>query len=118
MPRADGPFKVLKKINDNAYILDLPAEYGVSSTFNVADLKPYAGENEQIPSRTTSIQEGEDDEDINPYTGPATPTEPAPTSLPTTPNPETFQGPITRARARDLNYVILLRNEGEDSVQE
>ena len=77
MPRADGPFKVLKKINDNAYILDLPAEYGVSSTFNVADLKPYAGENEQIPSRTTSIQEGEDDEDINPYTGPATPTEPA-----------------------------------------
>ena len=25
-------------------------------------------------------------------------------------------GPITRARARDLNYVILLRNEGEDSV--
>jgi len=58
------------------------------------------------------------DEDINPYTGPATPTEPTPTSLPTTPNPETFQGPITRARARDLNYVILLRNEGEDSVQE
>ena len=58
------------------------------------------------------------DEDINPYTGPTTPTEPAPTSLPTTPNPETFQGPITRARARDLNYVILLRNEEEDSVQE
>jgi hypothetical protein len=30
MPRAAGPFKVLTKINDNAYILNLPAEFGVS----------------------------------------------------------------------------------------
>ncbi|XP_066396062.1 uncharacterized protein [Miscanthus floridulus] len=77
MPRAAGPFKVLKKINDNAYILDLPADYGVSSSFNVVDLKPYVGEAEELPSRTTSIQEGEDDEDINTDTGMATPTEPA-----------------------------------------
>jgi hypothetical protein len=33
MPRAAGPFKVLKKINDNAYVLDLPVEYDVSSSF-------------------------------------------------------------------------------------
>ena len=52
------------KINDNAYTLDLPAEFGVSTSFNVADLKPYAGEDEEFPSRTTSVQEGEDDEDI------------------------------------------------------
>jgi hypothetical protein len=58
MPRATGPFKMLKKINDNAYVLDLPVEYGVSSSFNVADLKPYAGEDEELVSRTTSIQEG------------------------------------------------------------
>ena len=63
MPRAAGPFKVLTKINDNAYVLDLPAEFGVSTSFNVADLKPYAGEDEELPSRTTSLQEGEDDED-------------------------------------------------------
>jgi hypothetical protein len=39
MPRADGPFKVLEKINENAYKLDLPVDFGVSPTFNFADLK-------------------------------------------------------------------------------
>jgi hypothetical protein len=29
-PRADGPFKVLHKINDNAYEIDLPSTYGVT----------------------------------------------------------------------------------------
>jgi len=65
MPRADGPFKVLEKINDNAYKLELPVDFGVSPTFNIADLKPYLGEEDALPSRTTSFQEGEDDEDIN-----------------------------------------------------
>ncbi|GJT13148.1 hypothetical protein Tco_0860190, partial [Tanacetum coccineum] len=40
-PRADGPFWVLKKINDNAYKIDLPGTYNVSATFNVVDLSPY-----------------------------------------------------------------------------
>jgi hypothetical protein len=31
------------------YILDLPAEFGVSTSFNVADLKRYAGEDEELP---------------------------------------------------------------------
>ncbi|GJR10449.1 hypothetical protein Tco_0793101 [Tanacetum coccineum] len=39
-PRRDGPFRVLKKINDNAYKIELPGHYNVSSTFNVADLSP------------------------------------------------------------------------------
>jgi hypothetical protein len=89
---------VLTKINDNAYILDLPAEFGVSTSFNVADLKPYMAEDEELPSRMTSLQEGEDDEDITMST--------------TTPVAPPHQGPITQARARDLNYVMLLKNEG------
>jgi hypothetical protein len=40
-PRADGPFRVLERINDNAYKVDLLGEYNVSGTFNVADLSPY-----------------------------------------------------------------------------
>ncbi|WVZ83003.1 hypothetical protein U9M48_030194, partial [Paspalum notatum var. saurae] len=66
MPRAAGPFKVLEKINDNAYKLELPADFRISPTFNMADLKPYLGEEDELASRTTSLQEGEDDEDITP----------------------------------------------------
>jgi hypothetical protein len=74
-----------------------------------------------MPSRTTSIQEGEDDEDIN-------------TSATIIPPVEIF-GPITRSRAQQLNHqvnsflcssayniesrllpndLIILRNQGED----
>lgn len=42
-PRDDGPFRVLKKINDNAYKIDLPGHYNVSATFNIADLSPFEG---------------------------------------------------------------------------
>ena len=44
-PRGDGPFMVLKSINNNAYIIDIPtSKYMVSNTFNVSNLKPYHGE--------------------------------------------------------------------------
>jgi hypothetical protein len=65
MSHATGPFKILAKINDSANKLELPPEFGVSPSFNISDLRPYLGEEDEMPSRTTSMQEGEDDEDIN-----------------------------------------------------
>ena len=57
-------------------------------------------EDEELSSRTTSLQEGEDDEDITMST--------------TTPAAPPHQAPLTRARARDLNFVMLLKNEGPE----
>jgi translation initiation factor IF-1 len=65
MSHAAGPFKILAKINDNAYKLELPPEFVVSPIFNISDLRPYFREEDEMLSRTTSMQEGEDDEDIN-----------------------------------------------------
>jgi hypothetical protein len=65
MSRAAGPFKILAKINDNAYKLELPPEFRASHSFNISDLRPYVGEEDEMPLRTTSMQEGEDDKDIN-----------------------------------------------------
>ena len=41
--RGTGPFKVLRRFGTNAYELDLPKEYGINPTFNVADLVLYKG---------------------------------------------------------------------------
>ncbi|KAJ9562004.1 LOW QUALITY PROTEIN: hypothetical protein OSB04_007164 [Centaurea solstitialis] len=61
-PRADGPFRVLKKINDNAYKVDLPGHYNVSATFNVADLSPFERGVDDVADLEASLfQGGEDD---------------------------------------------------------
>nr|GEV20447.1 hypothetical protein [Tanacetum cinerariifolium] len=63
-PRGDGPFRVLKKINDNAFKIELPGHYNVSATFNVADLSPYKGDSDDEPDSWSSLfQDREDDAD-------------------------------------------------------
>ena len=64
MPRSYGPFEIFEKIGPNAHKVDLPSDYRVSATFNVADLSLYYNEDEEIPSlRSNSNQAGENDRD-------------------------------------------------------
>ena len=60
-PRGDSPFKVLKRINDNAYKIDIPtSKYLVHDTFNDSDLSPFHGypsDQDGDESRTT-LSEG------------------------------------------------------------
>jgi hypothetical protein len=48
MSRVAGPFKILTKIIDNAYKLELPPELRVSPSFNISDLRPYLGEEDEM----------------------------------------------------------------------
>ena len=58
-PRGDGPFQVIEKVNDNAYKLDLPGEYGVHATFNVSDLTPFRADDERLMEQPFK-EEGDD----------------------------------------------------------
>jgi hypothetical protein len=114
--------KSLKRLmRMHIYKLDLPADFGVSPTFNITDLKPYLGEEYELESRMTQMQEGEDDVDIN-------------TSNTSTPTHNQISGLITQARVRQLNHyvssflasyssyldngnmhsILLLRNDGQE----
>ena len=54
-PKADGPFRMLEKVGENAYKIKLPIDYGVSPTFNVADLSPYHGDEHDSDLRTSLL---------------------------------------------------------------
>ena len=55
-----GPCWILKKINDNAYKIELPPDVHTHPTFNVRDLSAYHGE-EEDNSWLSSFSPGEDD---------------------------------------------------------
>ena len=95
LPRGDGSFQVLEIINDNAYVVDLPKDYRVSSSFNINDLSPFdVGSN----LGTTSLQEGENDRGLSLDFIQELEDEPL-----------QFKGPMTRARRKILEEQIYSR---------
>ena len=95
LPRADGPFKVLARYNNNAYKLDLPSDkYNVSDTFNVKDLSPFHGDGDLDPRLDPFEGRGYDAEHPSIIPMDSTSTHPTP------------QGPMTRARARALETEV------------
>ncbi|XP_071916231.1 uncharacterized protein [Coffea arabica] len=101
MPHGDGPFQILDKVNDNAYQLDLPGEYGVSSTFNVADLLPFDVDDD-FDLRINSSQEEGTDEDL-PWAQVVTSKGSSEDALCA---PSMNLGPMTRARARKMRETL------------
>ncbi|KAL4386668.1 hypothetical protein GQ457_09G018020 [Hibiscus cannabinus] len=92
LPRGDGPFQIVEKVNDNAYKLDLPGEYTVSATFNISDLTPFY---DSTDLRSNPFQEGGDDVSTS---------APAPIV-----DPEVLpQGPITRSKAKQFREALFL----------
>ena len=88
LPRGDGPFQVLERINDNSYKLDLKGEYNISATFNVSDLTPFdAG----ADLRKNPFQEEGNDAEFG-----KTSRDPV----------QVLVGPVIRARAKKFKEVL------------
>jgi hypothetical protein len=86
MPRADGPFRIIEKVNDN-----------VSATFNVKDVTPYLDDIDNIDLRTNHSQPGADDVHHGDYN----PSRKAEPNL-----QEDSDDPITRAIAKQLQRAL------------
>nr|GEW10442.1 hypothetical protein [Tanacetum cinerariifolium] len=62
----EGPFKILTKVNDNAYKVNLPWTPTAAATFNVTDLQPYYEPDDPIPSLRANFLEAREDDRQNP----------------------------------------------------
>ena len=88
-PRGDRSFQVLDRISDNAYKINLPGKYVVSTNLNAANLTPFDVGDDFKDLRTNASQEGGNDEDIEAQ-GPT----------------QGLGGPMTKARARKTEETL------------
>jgi hypothetical protein len=58
MPRADGSFKIVEKINNNAYKFELSPEFGVIPIFNISDLRLYLGKKMRLSQGRLQFKTG------------------------------------------------------------
>ena len=121
-PRGIGPFQVVERINDNAYKIDLPGEYGVSASFNVSDLSPFEF-SDSLDSRTSPFEEG--GTDMNIQTDASKGLEAIDSQVVDTPlrsqveqeDPlEGMKGPMTRSKSKKMQEALtqLIRKVHDD----
>jgi len=93
LPRANGPFCVVARINDNVYKVDLPGEYNVSTTFNVSDFSPFLEDDfedkEELDLRANPNQLGGDD---MPHSN------------------MTYESPLTRSKSKLITLLACIQN--------
>ena len=95
LPRADRPFKVQARYNNNAYKIDIPRDkYSVSDIFNVKDLSPYHGDEDFDPR--SDLPQGRGDDAEHPSVIP----------MDTTSTTQAPSGPMTRARAHAIQSEV------------
>ena len=113
MPRGDRPFKVLQRINNNTYKLELPSEYGnVSATFNVSDLSLFdVGDEDGADSRTNPLEERENDVISS---SKLRSKDPQASQDPL----QVQQGPMTRSKTKKLQEALLIFIHGVWKAQE
>nr|GEV30194.1 RNA-directed DNA polymerase [Tanacetum cinerariifolium] len=65
-PNKFGPYKIIRKINDNAYMVDLPNTMSISKTFNVSEIYEFHSEDirEGKDLRMSSSKERRNDENM------------------------------------------------------
>jgi len=100
----DGPIQIIKKINNNAYQLDLPAKYGLHHTFNITDLVPF----------TSTVADEDDNQNLraNPLQGGADDVTPTSLNEPSSPisSASPLKGPITRSMMKKIQKGLPLND--------